>query len=239
LIWFAICAAIISLISKNYWPRFYLVLLPPLLFGGAYAIYRFALMLADTWKTGRPGWKRGVTAMLVAAVVVLTLVVIPVYIKMDKIVRFEYVPGGNYVSVGTDEVISYLKHRDRGGKTVVFTASRDRGFLSRCLDIYLQGNSDFALKDLRHPVAPGPIPPPRSAGISEVLGVNRAAIERALKGGPVYILVDSARLDAGSAGWPMEVLKKFDYPDVKELDVATVNPQPSERCSILFVRLKP
>ena len=236
-VWFIIGTAVISLISKNYWPRFYLVLLPPMLFGGAYAVHRFAQNLVGNWKDRRSGWKGRATVMMLIAVVVIPLVAIPVGIKTEQIMGFEFVPGGNYIAAGIDEVVSYLKDNSRDGKITVFTVSRDYGFLSRCLEMYLPDNANIDIEDLPHPVAPGPIPLPRSAGLSEVLARNRAPIEKALKSGLIYILVDSARFDGDAGDWQIEVVEKYGYPKVKELDVVTVNPQPAERDSLFLIRV--
>jgi len=237
-IWLAIGTGVICLISKNFWDRFYLVLLPPVLIGGAFAVWTFAKFLAKVVAEKRQSWRKVTAVSLLSAVVVAALVIVPVSVKASGPWHYTLVPGGNYVGVDTARTVSYLKRRSADGTIDVLTASRDKGFLARTLLMYLASDKRVQLTDLNHPIAAGPIPPPRSTTLAAVLDRNRARIaEKLAAGHPVYMLADSISSKGALDGWSVDVIDTYPYPVTNELDVTTVNPAPSEHAQTYLIRI--
>ena len=237
-VWLAIATGIICLISKNFWDRFYLVLLPPVLIGGAFAVYTFARFVAKVVAEKRQSWRKVTALSLLGALLVALLVVVPVSVKAAKPIDYRLVPGGNYLGMDTTRTVNYLERRTGAGPVEVLTASRDKGFLSRTLLMYLAGNKKVKLTDLDHPIAAGPIPPPRSTSLAAVLDKNSAQIEKALATGrPVYLLADSISSTGALDGWSVDVVDRYAYPKSTELDITTVNPAPTENAKTYLLRV--
>lgn len=235
--WLVIGCAVISFLSRNYWARFYLVLLPPVLLGGAYAIYEFYIWVARALRERRGrSWRMlfALFSVVLAAGIVL-FVVLPIGNRARDIYKFRLVPGGNNIAVGTGRIVDCLEEGS-DGRVVVFAASRDPGFLKRCLDMYMEDEPGIEIVDLPHPLPPGPIPAARCCGLSEILDANREEIEEAIAGGRVYLVADSVRLEARGTGWEIEVVGEYPYPEVKELEEGDSDVQPGQSCFTFFVK---
>jgi 4-amino-4-deoxy-L-arabinose transferase-like glycosyltransferase len=145
-IWLLIVAVTITATSVSKFPRFFLILVPPLLFGAAYAVTR---LLALFRKVRKYEGKRGLVVVTALLFFLLLAAVAPVGVNMALIiadpasawlpeeVRSQYVDGWT-AGWGIEEIAGYLE--EEGGKREIMVGTDGGLFPGFALDVYIKGN---------------------------------------------------------------------------------------------------
>jgi len=192
-IWFIVSFVMVSATSKQPWSRFFLVALPPMLFGAALIATEFAALFRRERK------RANVTPMVAIALVVLILAaVIPLGVEMERVItdpakawlpseaRTEFIDGWT-AGRGIEKTAYYLDKKSQSRKITVYT---NHGlFPGFALDIYFYDNPN-----IEYWVA---------APLSQLLEKMR----QSAKARPTYcVLNDISELPAQ---WPLIEIKRF------------------------------
>ena len=207
-VWFLVIWLVVGITTLHPYPRFYLGMLPPLLFAAAYAVTE---LMALARKYGRKGRDRAAVLVFASVLALLLAIVVPAGIKIDKMIADPAHAGlpdmiqSQYIDKwsagwGLDQTVKYLE-RD-AMKQKISVATDDGFFPGFALATYFfdNPNIDFFVypKD-------GGLPP----------GVLAAAEER-----PTYLVLnDRVSLPRGL---PVIEVRRFKKPEGKNLFLVRV-----------------
>ena len=195
-IWFLIPCAIIPLIGRYAWPRFYLVLVPPLLFTATYAISESIKFLAKARKSRQVTQKAiSIVASIAIACLLLGIGILVGWELKGMIQAEQGIPcflGGLNAGWGTDETVDFLERESQDRK---ITVGVDHYFIELALEMYLGDNPNVEIMSFDDEFKKGS---PEHLPIE----LEKAALER-----PTYFVLNRTRKIPAS--WPLEVIYEF------------------------------
>lgn len=191
--WFLAQYVIISLVAKFAWPRFYLVLVPPLLLSAGYCL----LELADGLRR-LLARERGARALAASAAVSVLLgaALLGVCAKSRGMIEArdgdEPFLSGRTCGAGLKECVRYLEAEARRGTVTVVVNDY---FLRLAIEMYSSGSPRLQVVSLDGEFRAGP---------SRRL---REALERAVARGNAYLMANN--VSEMPDDWPVRVLRVF------------------------------
>lgn len=193
-IWFLVPVVIVSATSISDFPRFFLISVPPLLFGAAY----FVTHLLELFRRARSqGSERGMAVVAALLVILLLAVSIPVGMKLVPMItapaeaglphelQCQYVEGWS-AGWGIEETADFLEIES--DKENILVGTNDGFFPGYALSVYFFGNSniDYIV-----------------ASLDQLRGYMEEAVEKR----PCYCVLND--LDELPRGWPLREIMRF------------------------------
>ena len=196
-LWLIIGVAVISLVGRFAWPRFYLVLVPPLLLAAAYLLYEAGRLTAGAWsRSGQSRKKLLMYSTSVALLILLIATAVPVASELSGMVQAKQGEGeylkGRCAGVGLKETANLVKGLSRREKINVVVNDY---FIQVALEMYASSpNVNVITLKLEY-----------RKGYSELL---KSTIERAACKRPTYVVMNGASGPVPSS-WPLHVMEEF------------------------------
>ena len=198
LAWTVLAVGVISLVGKFAWARFYLVLVPPLLWAGGYALYQLALFAAGVWdRAGRRTLLASGSFVVIGVLVVA--VALPAGAMMDGMARAtrgesEYLKG-RCNGKGMEQTARLLDEASKHGKINVVVNDY---FIQYALQMYLTDQSRIEWKSLDLQYRLGYTDNFKSAIAQETIKDPTW---------PTYVIVNGVK-DV-PAGWGLQIVREF------------------------------
>lgn len=199
LAWLLVGSTIISLVGKFAWSRFYLVLVPPLLFTSAYLIYEAAAFVARTWslRTAHRAY-RVAPAAAIALCLLLVVTALPVAGELHGMVDARQGDpafiSGRTAGIGMPQAIAFL---DRASHRGAINVVVNDYFIQLAIKLYVPGDHSLNVITLTQEYRKG------------YTGLLEATADKAAHQRPTYLVLDGTG-PAPPASWPVRVLEKFE-----------------------------
>jgi len=213
--WFVIGFAVISLVGKFEWARFYLVLVPPLLLAAAYALYELGAYMARAWSRA-PGRKLLPSVSIAVVAALLMVAAMPAGSMMAGMVtaktgEAEYLKG-RCAGTGMKETAAMLSEAADHAKINVVVNDY---FIQLALEMYMgnRPNVNVITLELEY-----------RNGFSKLL---EQTLDDAASKGPTY-LVANFTTTTPPPGWNLVTLKTFDKDDGHQRSAMLVTEVPDD-----------
>ncbi len=192
--WFLVQAAVISVVAKYPWPRFYLVLVPPLLLSAAYCSLELVARLSRPSTERRPARPRLAAAFALGALALSVLV--PVGLQSRSMIAArggdEPFLSGRTCGAGLAESVDYLEREARRGTVTVVVNDY---FLRLAIEMYGGGDRRIKVVSL-------------DTGFYEPMSSRfKRMVESAAGRGTTYVLANN--VSEIPCGWRVKVLRVF------------------------------
>lgn len=191
--WFLAQWLIISVVARFPWPRFYLVLVPPLLLSAGYCVLELAAGLGSLFREGRRARARAASIALCAVAAGVLVGVGPLSLAMIQArAGEESFLSGRTCGAGLKECVEYLEREAGGGGVTVVVNDY---FLRLAVEMYSRGDRGLQVVSLDNEFR---------AGASRRF---MDAVEEAAGRGTTYALANNVR--GIPDGWRVRVLREF------------------------------